>query len=93
MLNLEMSILGTRRFPQKAHCLRQFIFGAYTVSLCDLSARPHPFFSNVSISAAAVSPPQPYLPNILGGTPEGLQLRVPASLLVVEVLLAPLQGS
>lgn len=92
MLNLEMSILGTRRFPQKAHCLRQSIFGVYTVS-CDLSARPHSFFSNVSISAAAVSPPQPYLPNILGRTPEGLQLRVPASLLVVEVLLAPLQGS
>jgi hypothetical protein len=38
MLNLEMSILGTRRFPQKAHRLRQFIFGAYTVSLCDLSS-------------------------------------------------------
>lgn len=39
-----MSILGTRRFPQKAHRLRQFIFGAYTVSL---SAASPPYLSDI----------------------------------------------
>jgi hypothetical protein len=86
MLNLEMSISGPRQSFHRRVNVFINSFSVPILSRVTYPARPHPIFSNAFISTAAV---YPRLPNIPGGALGSIQLIVPASLLMVDVLLPP----